>query len=130
MPVSSLPEGKYYWRVDAINSIDTTYGAVFSFEIREKVVSFNDHELEKWAVYPNPADTGLYFENIGNGEKEALVTIRSITGKVICSKYIPKSSQPVFYWDLSKCRDQISGGFYFVSLRFGKDIETFKVQLL
>jgi subtilisin-like proprotein convertase family protein len=57
-----LEQGRYYWRVIAMNDCGDKHSAVFSFIRQGSVTSTDSKEAPTLRLYPNPVDDQLYIE--------------------------------------------------------------------
>ncbi len=116
---------KYFWKVRAINNVDTTdWSASWAFNTAQLGIDVNILSKDKIHLFPNPTNGDFYIELKSEKNMQIQVTILDFVGKTVFDK-------TCFYNDGLKVNeiklDDLNSGLYFIRLKSGDAVYTEKL---
>ena len=122
-------DSTYFWKIRAFRDGDTTlWSPVWSFTIGQDTVGGvqNIFSLQNVNVYPNPANNSLFIDvNIGQ-QKNAVVRIMDVLGKVLIQQeYTFEPGLNTRKIDTSK----LESGLYIVRIQSGESFYALKILI-
>jgi len=124
----------YYWRIDAVNTIDTTSGDLWQFTTKNKPTGIkyvNDNIPTKYFLYqnfPNPFNPSTTIQfSIPNENYVTLIIFNSL-GKEV--KNLVQQELPTGYYVINFDASNLPSGIYYYRLIAGNYIQVKKAILL
>jgi len=114
---------RYYWRVRAIQGLDSTaWSPSWSF-VTIKGISVSENNLQQTQIYPNPGD-GLYTVQLPMQPKDMEIELFALTGKRLFYQKVQSISRD-FKYDLDV--RHLEKGVYMLRIRAEKETVTRKL---
>jgi hypothetical protein len=89
VPLILEKDAVYYWRVRAVNGLDTSgWSPVWSFRTQPPVGINETPFSNKFNIYPNPADQVVYIQLKDNINISFMLTLTDLVGKKVAEKQI------------------------------------------
>jgi len=89
IPIVLEKNADYFWRLRAINGLDTSgWSSTWSFTTKPPVGIDEPGLNEKLAVYPNPAENTVYLQLLGSQKLTLMLSITDLVGKTVLKQDI------------------------------------------
>lgn len=128
-PDTLLYETRYYWRIEAVNTVGATSGPEWSFST-ESAAAVSTPVAVKFSVtppYPNPFNSSTTFSIDAIGERPLTLQVFDVRGRLVETLFngVSKSGQNSFTWHAHG-----AGGVYFIRAQLDHKSFTHKILFL
>jgi len=125
VPVVLEKDAVYYWKVRAINGLDTSgWSSVWSFRTAPPVGIDEPGLNGKINIYPNPAENTVYVQLKDKLDLSLRITITDLVGKKVYEKdFLPGVGNKILSLDVSS----LQNGIYMLRVTDGENTFTKKL---